>query len=162
MEVETMKPSKILYCTDFSDNSEPARKSALEYADSFGADLALLHVAESSVEPHGERSPDPETVALVGMEETSKAELDTLAEKSGHKPGVIKTYSRTGAPAQEIVRLASEESVDLIVVGTHGWTGIRHVVRGSVADKVARNATCPVLIVRGPAEPAPMYEYPVP
>jgi universal stress protein A len=51
-------------------------------------------------------------------------------------------------PAIEIVRLANEESVDLIVMGTHGWTGIRHLIVGSTAENVVRSAICSVLVVR--------------
>jgi len=60
----------------------------------------------------------------------------------------VKTYSRVGVPAEEIVRLAAEEAIDLIVMGTHGWGGFRNMVLGSVAHNVLRTASCPVLVVR--------------
>ena len=64
----------------------------------------------------------------------------------------VKTYCRTGMAPAEIAALSKEESVDLIVVGTHGWTGVKHLVMGSVARSVLKTAHRPVLIVEGPAE----------
>ncbi len=60
----------------------------------------------------------------------------------------IKTLSRIGIPANEIVRLVEEESIDLIVMGTHGWTGFKHLILGSTAENVVRTAKCPVLTVK--------------
>ena len=64
----------------------------------------------------------------------------------------VKTYCRNGMASERIVALAQQESVDLIVVGTHGRTGVKHLVMGSVARSVLKTAHRPVLIVEGPAE----------
>jgi len=64
----------------------------------------------------------------------------------------VNTFSRMGIPANEIVRLADEESMELIVMGTHGWTGFKHLVLGSTAENVVRSANCPVLTVKSSAQ----------
>ncbi len=145
-----MSPKRILLCTDFSENSEPALQCALEHAKVFQAALLILHVTDSwagfpSYE-HGVYLNIQEVVQ--SREESALAKLEHILEEHGEIPTDVKTYSRIGVPAQEIVRLADEESVDMIVMGTHGWTGFRHMLLGSVAENVLRTAKCPVLVVR--------------
>ncbi len=145
-----MIPRKILFCTDFSENSEPARKTALDYAKAFNAELIVVHVIDGLT---GLPVEDPTFQAHVGevlqhMKDRADARLEQISRDCADVLKAVKTYSRTGSPAQEIVHLANEESVDLITMGTHGWTGIRHILLGSVAEKVLRTAKCPVLVVR--------------
>jgi universal stress protein A len=94
----------------------------------------------------------PITVAL---EVKARAELHLFAYKNlkGCMPRQAKVA--VGKPAEEILRLAREEKVDLIVMGTHGHTGLRHLLLGSVAEAVARDAPCPVFPVRIGVEVAP-------
>ncbi|MGB6068134.1 MAG: universal stress protein [Desulfomonilaceae bacterium] len=142
-----MLPKKILFCTDFSENSEPARRCALEYAKAFGSAVSIVHVIATwpvhtckvTIDEEGtvSCSRDPE---LVGLESVSRQFVEVLSD--------VTTCVKVGNPAQEIVRYANEESVDLIVMGTRGWTGFVHVMLGSVAEAVIRTANCPVLIVR--------------
>jgi universal stress protein A len=146
-----MVPQKILVCTDFSENSLPARLCATEYAKAFGAELFVLHVVNSRMWGYpafaasalAEMTTIEEHISR-GVEE----ELELIANDCKREIDHVTVYSRTGAPAQEIVAFADEESVDLIVMGTHGWTGARHLMVGSTAENVVRTANCPVLTVR--------------
>lgn len=133
---------QILVATDFSDASEHATAVARDYARSFGARLHLLHVAWPGDEQAGR--------LLMGMEK----------DLSPHVP--VTTAIEFGSPAARIVDYARRHGVDLIVVGTHGRTGVSRALLGSVAERVVRTAPCPVLAVpRGaptgvaPEAPAP-------
>lgn len=141
-----MIPSKILFCTDFSENSETAGRCAVEYARVFGADLAIMHVIDCWAGFPG----DPEEIFRIvhNLEESVNNKLETMAMEFRKKDGQVKTLSTIGVPAEDIVKAADREHVNLIVMGTHGWTGVRHLLLGSVAEKVLRTATCPVLVVR--------------
>jgi len=147
-------PKKILVCTDFSENSEPARDLAFEYAKAFGAEVAVLHVVNISWSGY------PTVEGLSHYEITMKAvEENTIANleeirREGSKiiPGLTVHWTM-GTPAIKIVRFAEEASTDLIVMGTHGWTGLSHLLLGSTAENVLRTASCPVLVVR-PSSPA--------
>ncbi len=146
-----MIPKRILFCTDFSENSAPARECAVDYAKAFGASLDVLHVVNSSRlgYPAFEAGVpfDLQSVLLNIQDEVRKAfeevelELETQLDN-------ITTNSRVGVPAVEINKFAEENSVDLIVMGTHGWTGIRHLILGSTAENVVRTSKCPVLTVK--------------
>jgi len=151
-----MTPKKILVCTDFSENSVPARILAIEYAKAFGAELAVVHVINSRLIGYPLfDSRFPEEMATVqehimaGVEE----ELEVIGNDCRRNIDEVKTYCRTGAPAEEIVRLAREEGAGLIVMGTHGWTGAKHLILGSTAENVVRHAECPVLTVRSSTRP---------
>jgi universal stress protein A len=146
-----MIPKKIMVCTDFSENSVRARVAAIEFAKAFRADLVVLHVVNSRLWGYPTIADKvPEEMALIqdNIREGVEEELELIANDCKRELESVLTYSRTGAPAEEIVRFAAEESVDLIVLGTHGWTGFRHFILGSVAENVLRSATCPVLTVK--------------
>jgi universal stress protein A len=120
----------ILVATDFSPCSDQAVRTALNLARHFGARLHLLHVVASATD-----------------RATALDRLGTFAET--HIDAVPFTAAvAVGKPAPEIVRRAESEPVDLIVVGTHGRTGLAHVVMGSVAETVVRTAPCQVLTIR--------------
>jgi len=141
-----IKIDKILVPTDFSVCAKQAVTYACELAKRFGAELHLLHVACPPVADYAyaARIPDellrPEKLAQRELEEYEVPDAEQL-------PGVQKTV-RSGTPFVEIVRQAKEKDIDLIVIGTHGRTGLKHMLIGSVAEKVVRKATCPVLTVR--------------
>jgi universal stress protein A len=146
-----MIPKKIVVCTDFSENSVPARIAAIEYAKAFGARLLILHVVNTRhIGYPGISSRLPEEIA--GVEETIRQgveeELELIANDSRREIEDVKAYSSTGSPAQEIVKFAEEHSAGMIVMGTHGWTGAQHLIMGSTAENVVRTASCPVLTVR--------------
>lgn len=145
-----MVPKRILLCTDFSANSGPAKKLAVDYARTFCAKLVVLHVIDTwaGFPAYEGRIPIDVSQVVRSMESAARADLEEMAAQLKTVLGEVETHSRFGVPAQEIVRMAAEESVNLIVMGTHGWTGLKHVMLGSVAENVVRTASCPVLIVR--------------
>ena len=133
---------------DFSEASREAVVAAIELSKRFGAELTLLHVYQipAYTMPEGLISAGPDVVA------TMQEQIDRLLESwqgDAARSGVkVTTASVLGAPFAEIVRYAREHAFDLIVIGTHGRTGLRHALLGSVAEKVVRKAHCPVLTVR--------------
>jgi nucleotide-binding universal stress UspA family protein len=143
----------VLYPTDFSDPSRPAFELACSIAREYAADLLVLHVLTPSVvaAPNGMvvTGPSDET-------EWAGAQMDHLRPADpfvsvGHR--LVE-----GDPAHEILRVAETLPADLIVMGTHGRTGLSRVLMGSVAESVMRKARCPVLTVRNPSpgeKPAP-------
>jgi universal stress protein A len=125
---------RILFASDFSPHSDHAFEAALALARHFGAHLHLLHVVHHS---HGEAA--------------ARAHLEALARERA--AGVECSVAvATGHAAAEIVKHAEQEKVGLIVMGTHGRTGLAHAVRGSVAEAVMRHAPCLVLTIRIKAE----------
>jgi nucleotide-binding universal stress UspA family protein len=146
-----MHTRKILFCTDFSENSIPARHRAVEYAKAFGAHLSVLHVVNPS--PLGyplfeDRIPVDMGALLDTIQKSVGEELELVVKECGPDLKEVKAYYRVGEAASEIVQFAEEESIDLIVMGTHGWTGLKHLVLGSTAENVVRKANCPVLTVK--------------
>jgi universal stress protein A len=146
---------RILITTDFSDTSLEALPIAVEIASHFDAELLLVHVlpmdapTPCDIPPYADFGlaslPLPEYEAQVRQEVERRMEL--VASK--HAQGVkVRTVLRRGDAATEIGLLATAEKADLIVLATHGWTGWRHLVFGSVAERVLREAPCPVLSVR--------------
>jgi universal stress protein A len=145
-----MIPKKILFCTDFSENSRPAREYALDYAKTFGAELLILHIINSSQIGYPsleEGVPVDVRSALDSIQQSVSKALDLIAKECSGVTAVS-AHSRVGSPAFEIVRFADENSAGLIVMGTHGWTGFKHLIMGSTAENVVRTADCPVLTVR--------------
>jgi nucleotide-binding universal stress UspA family protein len=144
----------ILAPTDFSDSSKKALSDAFELARTFGATLLLLHVLEPS--PYlGEFTLPTMGEELLGdLERQASAALaQVLPEAQQAKIEVTRAVA-IGSPSQKIVETAEAEHVDLIVMATHGRTGLSHLMIGSVAERVVRAAPCPVLTIRPPAEKA--------
>jgi universal stress protein A len=143
-----MIPKKILLCTDFSGNSEPAAETALDYAKAFGAELIIAHV----INPRHFGYPSLEDIPLAGVdvkavEQQLTQSLEAMAEKCRKTVPNVKINLIEGVPADEIVKLADKEDVHLIIMGTHGWTGLSHFLVGSTAENVVRTAHRPVLTV---------------
>lgn len=139
---------RILLPTDFSDRAETARAYAALLAQTFGAELHLLHVLQEpiAVLPESGLAVAP---PAINLSELTVAAENGLAAITVAEPGRIAArVVRSGLPAEEIVRYAEEAAVDLIIQGTHGRTGLAHVLLGSVAEKVVRKAPCAVLTVR--------------
>jgi universal stress protein A len=154
-----MIPKKILYCTDFSENSKPAQQLALEYARAFGASLVVLHVfthgfsGESSIynDFAGQTQTDEWALyegALKTVEDNAYKSLQKIADDCHQLGSEVKVCLRKGIAVKEIINCAIEESAKLIVLGTHGWAGLNHLLLGSIAEKVLKMAPMPVLIVR--------------
>lgn len=146
-----LRLTQILAPTDFSEHSSYALRHAAELAQKFGAKLVLLHVVSNEA-----------------LESISKAHIpphpvDKVYEDLGQEireqyarhvpPGVRKTLETEilvlpGVPSLEIVRAARLKGVDLIMMATHGRTGLSHALVGSVTERVVRKAPCPVLSIR--------------
>ncbi len=144
-----MTPQRMLFCTDFSENSEPARQLAVDYAKAFGAQLMVIHVIDSSAfETYKEWVPVEDINQVVTVaRETAEKRLREMEVQFAGQVKEMKTFCKLGSPAHEIVALAGETAADLIVMGTHGRTGVEHLVMGSVARSVLKTAHRPILIV---------------
>jgi universal stress protein A len=139
---------KILAPTDFSPASEKGLKYALHFAREFGAEVTLLHILEPIVPFAFEGLPMRLPVEETGWSDAARA-LKAL-EVSARQKGVstVRAMTRQGIASHEIVDAAKEFDVDLIVMATHGYTGLRHFCIGSTAERVVRAAPCHVLVVR--------------
>jgi len=145
---------KILWPTDFSEPSYVALNTAQELAKHFSAELYIVNVITPIPvvsSPNGPAGFDV-SVYQEQLKETSQESLKDIAQEKIDKE--IKTHSKIvmGNASDEIVKTAKEEDIDLIITATHGETGWRHLVFGSVAEKVVRFATCPVLTIHQPKE----------
>lgn len=137
----------ILVPVDFSRPSEKALDYAASLAGSFGAKLILLNVVEPFPTPDFAYSPMAlDDNALVAQ---AKEHLQKVLARSGLDASVVeKILVRHGSPYAEITSAARTLKVDLIVISTHGYTGLAHVFMGSTSERVVRHAPCPVLVVR--------------
>ena len=144
-----MEIRQILAPTDFSELSKQGLKSALELAQAFGAKLLLLHVVEPPPYPIEGIVPSQLGANLLDdLERQASNELaQVLPEAQASKVEVTRRVI-VGIPYRKIVDVAEEEKADLIVMTTHGRTGLGHLVMGSVAEKIVRTAPCPVLTIR--------------
>jgi universal stress protein A len=139
---------KILVPIDFSKPSQTALRYARPFAEQFGASLTLLHVMEPIDYPV-EYGYAP--IAPMEAEETRQGELLARLKQLGTELGTtvpVKSIVRVGRAWKEIVDVAQSQGTDLVIVATHGYTGLKHALLGSVAEKVVRHAPCPALVVR--------------
>jgi nucleotide-binding universal stress UspA family protein len=142
----------ILAPTDFSDYSKKALSDALELAQTFGAKLSLLHVVEPPPYPiEGFVPPTMGADLLADLERQASAELAQVLPDAQEATVEVTRTVVIGAPSQKIVETAEAAHVDLILMATHGRTGLSHLLIGSVAERVVRTAPCPVLTIRPPA-----------
>ena len=148
-----MLPYKKILCpTDFSEPALAALERAEDLARHFSAELIVAHVIPPLPGPH--LFPDPQAplnfdVSLYQQELAIKAE-HMLKELVSYHKVETRNLVTTGEAAPEILRIAHQEHADLIVIASHGLTGWRRLVHGSVAEKVVRQATCPVLTIIAP------------
>ncbi len=141
-----VKLKRLLVPVDFSDCSRKALHYAISFAKQFSSEVMLLHVVEA-LPPTPELSErDTEAVRAEVHEEAAK-ELSSWRASVVSKASV-KAIVREGTPYREIVAAADEDNVDLIIIGTHGRTGMAHLLMGSTTERVVRHARCPVLVVR--------------
>ena len=141
---------KILYPTDFSEASYEALKVANELAVHFSAELWVVH----AISPLATTTSPGGFSLIAEMEKAAQTSLQEVIKERIPKEVHIRQSITIGGAADEILRIAEQERVDLIVIGTHGQTGWRHAVFGSVAEKVVRLASCPVLSIRAPHKQA--------
>jgi universal stress protein A len=145
----------ILAPTDFSDYSKKAISDAFELARTFGAKLSLLHVIEPPPYPIEGFAPSAVGADLLGdLEQQASTELAQVLPDAQEAMVEVTRAVAIGSPSQKIVETAEAEHVDLIVMATHGRTGLSHLLIGSVAERVVRTAPCPVLTIRPPAKQA--------
>jgi nucleotide-binding universal stress UspA family protein len=143
----------ILFCTDFSENSHYAFTYALDLAKNYKSSLLILHVTSPPVFPEQLSiylSPDK----LLELKKSLKDEVNHLLKENYLKKMPhfknFRVIFKEGEPFVEIIRMAKKEPADLIVMGTHGRTGLDYVFFGSTAEKVVRKSPCPVLTIRLP------------
>ena len=141
-------PKKILAPVDFSHSSDRALQYALDFAVRSNAHLLLLHVVEAF--------PIDYMLGIKSAEEANEWQLKQartrLRELSlkviGESTISTESMVKFGKPFHEIAEVAKDEAVDLIIIATHGYTGLKHIQLGSTAEMVVRYAPCPVLVVR--------------
>ena len=150
LDIEKLDIKHILVPVDFSERSLKMLRRAAAFATHFAARVTLLYVVES-----------PSALALVDvpialddekLARMAKRKLEVLAKPRPGGPKLdVRTMVRAGKPFQEICNAAKELKVDLLIIATHGYTGVEHVLLGSTAERVVRHATCPVLVCRAAA-----------
>ncbi|MGD8305790.1 MAG: universal stress protein [Ignavibacteria bacterium] len=142
---------KVLVPIDFSDYSKNALKYAVNFSKQFNANMILVYVVEPVIYPP-DFSMGQIALPSVNTEWDIKAkeELDKLAKSEIPAEVKVATILKTGKPFFEIIETAAEENVDLIIIATHGHSGVEHILFGSTAEKVVRKAPCPVLTLREP------------
>ncbi|GAB1536173.1 universal stress protein [Geovibrio sp. ADMFC3] len=145
-----IKIKKILYPTDFSEPSKVALEYAAELAKQFGAELEILHVMFDETQVVSFYLPQVTMQSLsTDIETGSSKQLDEFIKNQTVLQGINYTTKLIkGTPFIEINKYAKETGADMIVIGTHGRTGLDHVLFGSTAEKVVRKAPCPVFTVR--------------
>lgn len=144
-----LKIKKILVPVDFSENSKKTLRYAASFAKLTAASLYLLHVVEPTIYPSdfaiGQLTfPNIEN----DLRERAEAELGNLAKSDVLKALSVVTMVKDGIPFVESTAYAKDEEIDLIIISTHGHTGVEHILFGSTAEKIVRKAPCPVLVVR--------------
>jgi len=128
--------NRILYCTDFSENAERALNYAISVTTEYGAELTLLHVLEDI----SSSANVDEAIALTAKQ------LDKLIPLEGRKTCKIKTAVRIGKPYRQIIQLAEEAQIDLVIAGVHGYGALDPAVFGSTTYRVIQLGPCPVLV----------------
>lgn len=148
-----MPHKKILLATDYSPAGEQALKVATSLARDTGSRLIIAHVSESELHPVGELFNEepkmsPREIAQLEAIQPTASSVEYEHRLLFGEPGSMEMVK----PADEILKLASEEHVDMIVIGTHGRSGLGRMLMGSVAEHVIRGAACPVVTVKQPSD----------
>ncbi|MHA1903866.1 MAG: universal stress protein [Candidatus Thorarchaeota archaeon] len=144
---KSVKVKTILVAVDGSDYSDKAIQYACAIGPPLGAEVILLHVVPMlvSATPYGDTVSDQPFLALQKVGEDILSRAKSLAI-SGNCP--VTDLIDHGDPAIKIIEMADERNVDLIIMGSRGLSGIKRLFTGSISDKVASQASCPVMIVR--------------
>ncbi len=147
--METIK--KILVPIDFSNYSQNLLNYSNSFAKIFGAKIFLIHVVEPIIYPVDFSMGQIDFPATDSdIAKKAKEELQNLADTSIDKNTETEVIIKSGKPFVEINETARELDIDLIIIATHGHTGVEHLLFGSTAEKVVRKAPCPVLTLREP------------
>jgi nucleotide-binding universal stress UspA family protein len=142
-----VKIKKILVPVDFSPHAERAQEVAVEFAKTFGAEVQLLHAYSLPVSVVGPYDYQIPAAMLSEMRESAARRLDHEVKKLGRAGVPVTGMITEGVPTQAITEAAEQLGADLIVMGTRGLTGLKHVLLGSVTERTIRHAHCPVLTV---------------
>jgi universal stress protein A len=143
---------RILFPTDFSEPAEYAWTYAMTFAQEFGAEVHLVHVVTPPprlTEAYAVDFDPERTVQSLTAE--ASAAMDQQVEAAKSRSLIFRREVRVGVDFREIIDYAAKQDIDLIVMATHGRTGLAHVLLGSVAEKVVRKAPCPVLTIKHPS-----------
>ena len=139
---------KILCPVDFSITSSQALNYALAFAEKFDAEILLIHVVEI---PTYTSLDFPVAGELIQQfNDIGTKQLETCLNDAKKKYAKIKSTLTVGNVFYEVIQCAKDNDIDLIIVGSHGRTGLAHVLMGSEAEKIVRKAPCPVLTVKNP------------
>ena len=141
------KLQRILVPLDFSQPSQRAVRFARDWAKRFGAQVCLLHVIEPTLTVT-EFGMVPARPGQPDLADLAKTALEKLAKKEFPAGMSVRVEIRRGVPYDEIAIAAGKWKADLIIIATHGRTGLSHVLLGSTAERVVRHAPCPVLTLR--------------
>jgi nucleotide-binding universal stress UspA family protein len=148
---QMIKFSTILFANDFSEGSEHAFDYALSLANQYSAKLLIVHVINEPVDLRGFYVPH---ISFENLEKEiadgAEKMMDRFCSENLADFGRFEKFVISGVPYEEIVRKADESGADLIIMGTHGRKGVDHLLFGSTAERVVRNAACPVMTVRTP------------
>jgi nucleotide-binding universal stress UspA family protein len=144
-----MQIKTILFPTDFSQGARAAMDHAVSLAKDYDARLILLYVIQDiSIAEWYIPSTLSVTDLVEDMQKSAWQEMDKWTAEVAAKVKNVEKIVMRGVPFVEIIKTAREKNADMIVIGTHGRTGIDHLLFGSTAEKVVRKAPCPVLTVR--------------
>ncbi len=144
-----MQIKTILFPTDFSQGPRAAMDHAISLAKDYDAKLILLYVIQDiSIAEWYIPSTLSVTDLVEDMQRSARVEMDKWGAEVSAKVADVEKMVVRGVPFVEILKTAKDKKADLIVIGTHGRTGIDHMLFGSTAEKVVRKSSCPVLTVR--------------
>ena len=147
-----IKIKKVLFPTDFSDCARHAMGYALAFAEEYKAKLFVLHVVpDVHVIPSDMKALSATLSKLYGeLECDANERIKKLIPTRFHEKIMVENIVIRGVPFLEIIKTAKKHETDLIVISTHGWTGLKQAIFGSTAEKVVRKSPCPVLTIRYP------------
>ncbi len=148
-----LRLKRILVPTDFSDSAEHALKYAVRLGKPFNANIFVLHVFHlqeylALLSDRDQTDSGTANEVLEAAKNRAANKLEALVRRSEDKEVVLLPVLLVGVPFEEIVRYAAERDVDLIVMPTHGRTGVAHLLLGSTSERVISHSVCPVLVVR--------------
>jgi nucleotide-binding universal stress UspA family protein len=150
-----MKIDKILVPTDFSSASDEAMRAACDLAERIGHQIIVLHAFVPPIYPLLDGAVIPTAQHVADLVNDADRQVKALCDRFERAGVAIEGKVVQGAAAEEILAFADREGCDLIVMGTHGRSGVRRLVLGSIAESVVRGANIPVLTIREhpPAQP---------
>jgi nucleotide-binding universal stress UspA family protein len=154
-------PGRILVPVDFSEHSREALRAGRAWAALYGAQVDVLHVVEEhfpSSLPFDPADAPSFSAEESDVEEQARAELEAFTEDRRDPAPETRMHVETGSPGASIIDFVADQEVDLVAISTHGRTGLRRFLLGSVTEKVIRHVRCPVLTLRAFGRSLPMSE----